>query len=141
MKVLRSMRLSLGEYSIVRFPICFVASAGSGSESTAVKYSNVPAAVVDQTLLLQGSRRPSDPDAADTKHESQVFLGNMEGVRVRAILRHQQPARKSCLDDVKARTGGSLRELAHVNKGIAIDFALQRRTAFEFAAERHRVHS
>ncbi len=60
---------------------------------------------------------------------------------MRAILRHQQPAGQPRLDHVEARAGRRLRELAQMNERIAVDLALQRLAAPEFAAEERGVHS
>ena len=60
---------------------------------------------------------------------------------MRAILGHQQPAGKPCLDHVESRTARGLRELAQMDEHIAVDLALQRRAAPEFAAEGCSAHS
>src|SRR5207253_9642258 len=98
----------LTEDPIVRFSICLVAPAGSGLESTPVQNGDIAAAVMDQVAPLQGARRLGDADSADAKHEGQVFLRDLEVVRVGAILGHQQPARQPRFDHVEARTGRRL---------------------------------
>ena len=100
------------EDPIVRFPIRLVAPAGRGLESAPVEHGDVAAAVADQAGALQGTRRLGDADPADTEHQGQEFLRDVEGVGVRAILGHQQPAGEPRLDHVEARAGRRLRELA-----------------------------
>src|SRR6202158_2816936 len=131
----RGERERLTEDPIVRFPICVVASAGSGLESKPVKNRDIAAAVMDQTALLQRSRRLGDADSADAEHQGQDFVRDTEGARVRAILGHQQPAGKPLLDHMKARAGRFLGELAQMDEDIAVNLALQRPAASEFATE------
>jgi len=64
----------------------------------------------------------------------------MERIRVCAILRHQQPARKPCLDHMEARTARGLRKLAQMDVDVAVDPVLQRRAAPQFAAEGQCAH-
>ena len=47
----------------------------------------------------------------------------MKGVRVRAILGHQQPAGEPRLDDVEPRTGRRLRQLAQDDADIPVHLA------------------
>src|SRR5437016_5877994 len=131
----------LTEDPIIRCSICLVAAAGSGLEPTPIKNSDVAATVTNQIALLQGTCRFSDADAADAKHEGQEFLRDVEGVRVRTILGHQQPAGKPRLNHVKSRTARGLRELAQMDEHIAVNLASQRRAAPQFAAEGCSAHS
>src|SRR3954463_2728663 len=123
--------MDLTQRPIVRCSIRLVAAARSGLEATPVKNRYVPAAVADQFARLQGTCRLGHTDAADAQHEGEELLRDVEAVCVRAILRHQEPPRKPRLDHMKTCTAGRLRELAHMDEHIAVDFALQRRTAPE----------
>ena len=106
-----------------------------------VKNRDIAATVMDQTALLQGPGRLGYTDSPDAKHQGQEFLRDTKGVRVRAILGHQQPPGKPRLDHVEARTGCRLRELAQMDEDIAVNVALQRLAVSEFVAEGGGVHS
>jgi hypothetical protein len=60
---------------------------------------------------------------------------------VRAVLAHQQPARKSGPDFVKAQAGRRVRALLHQHIQVALQPVAQRSAAREFTPERHCRHA
>ena len=130
----------LPQHPFVRVQIGLVAAACSCLETAPIENRDVASAVVNQPSGLQRACRLGDANAADAEHVGEKFLRNMECVGVRAILRHQQPACETRLDNVKARARGSLRELAQLDENVLVDLALQGRAAFEFAAECGGIH-
>jgi hypothetical protein len=55
------------------------------------------AAATDESALMQRTRRPGDADSTDPEHEGEELVCDMERVRTRAILRHQQRAARARL--------------------------------------------
>ena len=118
-----------------------VAPAGSGFQTAAVEDRDIPAAVADQFAIFSERWPPRSPRPDALPAWRRGFVRAMKGVRVRPVLSHQEATGETLFDDMKARAGGSLRELAHPHVEVALKHPLQRRTESELAAKRRRVHS
>ncbi len=59
-----------------------ITPAGGGLQATVVENRHIPAAIADQSAILQCSGGPDYADAAHAQHEGQEFVGDMKRVRV-----------------------------------------------------------
>jgi hypothetical protein len=72
-----------------------VTRARSRFESLAIKDIDLTTDVTDELLLLQLARSDGDATSAYPEHVGEVFLREMEMISMRAVMRHQQPARQA----------------------------------------------
>src|SRR3954452_19502859 len=99
------------QYTTICSPVGLVTFASGCLETTAVQDRDVAAVIADEDPVLQRSGGLGDADPTHAQHMPEKLVREMNCVRVRAVLSHQQPAGKTRLDHVEARTGGRLREL------------------------------
>ena len=78
----------------------------------------MPAAVVDELLLLQLLGGQGNAGAPDTQHHAEELLGQDEPVGLDAVMGHQEPPAASLLDGVKAVAGRRLGDL--VEQGVDV---------------------
>src|SRR5450432_293079 len=107
-----------------------IATARRRQQSLAVEHGYSTAFIFYQAAPLQCSGGERDPDPAYAEHERQKFVGHIEGVGMGAILHHQKPTAKACVDGVEANTRGRRGELVHQDVQITKQRRLQRGTLF-----------
>src|ERR1700719_1036860 len=134
-KVIEREGLRSVQNFLVRFSIGGVAAAGGRLETAAVQYLDVAAMIFYESVMLQHAGGGGDADAAGAEHVGEEFVGDVKTVGVSSILRHEQPTRQARLDLMKAQTGRGRRQLHHHHVYVAIEAALQGRTARQLAAE------
>src|SRR4029453_16312869 len=83
-----------------------VTRTGNRFERGAIQHVDDSATVLDEAPPLNSSRRFGDARAADTQHLRKECVGKREGIGAGAIVRHQQPARETCLQLVKSPASG-----------------------------------
>ena len=99
------------------------------------------AAVFDQLAALErrGGRAHADPPHAE--HAGEKLLRHQEIGGAGTVARHQQPARQSRLDHMKAVAGGGARKLPHQSAGVEQQHLAQRRRATHGHVEAGLAHA
>ena len=85
-------------------------------------------------------RRLGDADPAHAEHVTKEFVGQVKAVRTHPVAGHQQPARETRFDDMKAIAGRSLRDLGHQGIGVQMAALLQRLGFPQVPAKRPSFH-
>lgn len=88
-----------------------IALAGCGFEFIAEQDLHVTAMIFDESALLQRSRDDGHGGTAGAEHHGEEFLGEVEGIGLRAILGHEEPAGEALFGLMQAVTTGELPEV------------------------------
>ena len=90
-----------------------VALAGLFFEARPIQDRHVSATIFDEFPMLQPGGNFGHAGAPNTEHHPQKFLREQELIRVRAIVRHQEPAAATLLDGMEM---SARRRLCHLVK-------------------------
>ena len=82
----------------------------------------------DETCLLQDPHRDRHTRAAHTKHRGQKLLGEIEAIVADAVLRHEEPARATLLDDMQAIAGRRLGDGLEHELAVTVKQQIERLT-------------
>ena len=82
-----------------------------------------------------------DADTTHAKYRCKEFVGEVERIRARAVLRHQKPARQAGLDDVETVARDRIRELGHPHVEVTIQRLPEGGALCEVAPKRRGVHA
>ena len=82
-----------------------VALAGCRLETFAVHDFDRAADVADQLPPLQRARGDRDRTPAHAEHVAEILVREMQAIRVRAIVGHEEPARQPRFGLVESRAG------------------------------------
>ena len=90
-----------------------VALASTLCEPGGIEDRDAAAGIGDEAFALEITSRHGDADAADAEHAGEKFMRKLQLIRLRAVARHQEPARGACLYRMKRVAGGGLSKLPH----------------------------
>lgn len=105
---------------LVHIVSSLVTLARSPFQSRVVEDSDIAAAVIDQSSLVQRSRSLGNAHPPHTEHVGQELMRQMESVAVSTVATHEQPAGQTRLNEVIAGTCSRLRKLPRQHIDIAI---------------------
>src|SRR3954454_3867760 len=114
-----------GQYAIIDLPVGPITLARGRLQATSIQDRDRAAVITDEGLVLQRCRGLGDADSTNTEHVPEKLVSEINGVGVRAVLGHQEPASETRLDHMEPRTGRRLCELAHQHIKIAMQTAVE----------------